>query len=71
MAKEELIQLNGNITEVLPDNKYKVKLENDYVILAYIGGKMVKNNIRVFLGNTVIVEVSPYDLTKGRIIYRK
>lgn len=71
MAKEELIQLNGNITEVLPDNKYKVKLENDYVILAYIGGKMLKNNIRVFLGNTVIVEVSPYDLTKGRIIYRK
>lgn len=70
MAKEDLIILEGTIIEVLADSKYRVKLENGHVLIAYISGKMVKNNIRVFLNNKVKLELSPYDLSKGRICYR-
>lgn len=71
MAKEELLEFEGVVTECLPNALFRVKLnENDYEIMATISGKMRKFNIRVLLGDTVTVEVSPYDITKGRITYR-
>ena len=71
MAKEEKITLEAEVVEALPDAKFRVKLENDQVILAYVSGKMRKFFIRILPGDRVTVELSPYDLTKGRIIYRK
>ena len=70
MAKQEGIQLEGVVTEVLPDQNFRVKLENDHVVLAYATGKMSKFRIRVLVGDFVTVEVSPYDLSRGRITYR-
>ncbi len=70
MAKEELIELNGLVKEVLPDSRFKVKLENDHIIVCYTSGKMIKNHIRILAGDKVKVELSPYDLTKGRINFR-
>jgi translation initiation factor IF-1 len=70
MAKQESIALEGIVTEVLPDRNYRVRLENDHVVLAYSTGKMSKFKIRILAGDPVTVEVSPYDLTRGRIIYR-
>ena len=70
MAKEELIELNGRIKEVLPDSRFRVELENQHVIICYSSGKMIKNHIRVLVGDKVKVELSPYDLTKGRINFR-
>lgn len=70
MAKQDMLELNGVVLELLPDSRFKVKLENDHVILAYIAGKMVKNHIRILTGDKVKVELSPYDLTKGRINFR-
>jgi translation initiation factor IF-1 len=70
MAKEEKITLEGEVTEALPDARFKVKLENDQTILAYVSGKMRKFFIRILPGDKVTVELSPYDLTKGRITYR-
>lgn len=70
MAKQDLIELNGVVTELLPDSKFRVRLENDHVILAYISGKMVQNHIRILAGDKVKVEISPYDLSKGRINFR-
>ena len=70
MAKEDLIQFEGKITEVLPNTMYRVELENKHVVLAHISGKMRKNHIKVLLGDKVTVEMTPYDLTKGRIITR-
>lgn len=71
MAKEELIEFNGVVTEILPNAMFRVKLENDHEILAHTAGKMRKNRIRVLQGDKVVVEMTPYDLTKGRIIYRE
>ena len=71
MAKEEKIQLEAEVTEALPDARFKVKLENDQEILAYVSGKMRKFFIRILPGDRVTVEISPYDMTKGRIIYRQ
>ncbi len=71
MAKEELIEFTGVVTEVLPNATFRVTLENEHVILAHMAGKMRKNRIRVLQGDTVIVEITPYDLTKGRIIFRE
>ncbi len=71
MAKEELIEFRGVVSEILPNAMFRVKLENDHVILAHTAGKMRKNRIRVLQGDKVIVEMTPYDLTKGRIIYRE
>lgn len=71
MAKEDLIEFKGVITELLPNAMFRVKLENDHEILAHTAGKMRKNRIRVLAGDSVIVEMTPYDLTKGRIIFRE
>jgi translation initiation factor IF-1 len=71
MAKEDLIEFNGVVVELLPNAMFRVRLENDHVILAHTSGKMRKNRIRVLVGDKVIVEMTPYDLTKGRITFRQ
>ena len=70
MAKEDNIELEGLVVETLPNTTFKVKLENDHIITAHISGKMRKNYIRILTGDKVTVEMTPYDLTKGRIVYR-
>jgi translation initiation factor IF-1 len=70
MAKEDLMQFPGTVEELLPNAMFKVKLENGHVVLAHTSGKMRKNRIRVLVGDKVTVEMTAYDLTKGRIIYR-
>lgn len=70
MAKEELIEMNGAVTEVLPDLRFRVDLDNGHKLIAYTCGKMKKNNIRILAGDKVTLELSPYDLSKGRIIFR-
>ena len=70
MAKEELVEMEGTVTEVLPDSRYRVELENGHHISAYAAGKMRKFRIRVVAGDKVKLEMSPYDLTKGRISFR-
>lgn len=71
MSKEDLIEFSGVIAEVLPNTMFRVKLENDHVILAHTSGRMRKNRIRVLAGDKVTVEMTPYDLTKGRITFRQ
>ncbi len=72
MAKEEdKIQLEGTIVEALPGTQFRVKLDNGHDVLAYLSGRMRKYYIRILLGDRVRVEVSPYDLTRGRIVYRQ
>ncbi len=70
MPKEDTIQLEGEVIDALPNAMFKVKLENDHEIIAHISGKMRKFYIRILPGDRVTVEISPYDLTKGRITYR-
>lgn len=70
MAKEGLIEFEGTVVEILPNTKFIVELTNGYKITAYISGKLRNNNIRILLGDTVTVEMSPNDLTKGRITWR-
>jgi len=70
MPKEELIEMNGAVTEVLPDSRYRVTLDNGHQLIAYSGGKMRKHHIRILAGDMVSLELSPYDLTKGRITFR-
>ena len=70
MAKQEAIEVEGVVTEVLPDQKFRVQLQNDHIVLAYAAGKMSKFRIRVLVGDRVTLELSPYDLTRGRITYR-
>ena len=70
MAKEELIEMQGKVDEVLPDMRYRVTLENKHQMIAYIGGKMRKFKIRILAGDKVTVEMSPYDLSKGRVTFR-
>lgn len=70
MAKEELIEFNGKVLELLPNAHFRVKLENNYEIVAHTSGKMRKNRIRILAGDTVRVEMTPYDLSKGRVILR-
>jgi translation initiation factor IF-1 len=71
MAKEEgKIQVDGTIIEALPATQFKVRLDNDHEVLAYLSGRMRRYYIRILLGDRVRVEISPYDLTRGRIIYR-
>lgn len=70
MGKEELLELEGTIDELLPNATFRVTLENDHQIIAHTAGKMRKNRIRVLKGDHVKVEMTPYDLTKGRIVYR-
>lgn len=71
MSKEDLIEFSGVIVEVLPNTMFRVKLENDHIILAHTSGRMRKNRIRVLAGDKVTVEMTPYDLTKGRITFRQ
>ena len=70
MAKEELIEMHGVVDEVLPDSRYRVKLENGHELVAYAAGRMKKHHIRILAGDNVSLELSPYDLSKGRITFR-
>lgn len=67
MAKEDIIEFEGKVIDVLPNSTFKVELENGHVVLCHISGKMRKNHIRVLNGDKVVVEMTPYDLSKGRI----
>ncbi len=71
MAKEDLIEFSGVVTELLPNATFKVELENGHVIHAHTSGKMRKNRIRVLAGDKVTIEMTPYDLSKGRITFRQ
>ena len=70
MAKEELLEFEGTVSELLPNATFRVMLQNGHEIIAHTAGKMRKNRIRVLAGDKVLVEMTPYDLTKGRVIYR-
>jgi translation initiation factor IF-1 len=70
MSKEELIEMRGKVDEVLPDSRFRVTLENGHQLVAYTGGKMRKHRIRILAGDNVSLELSPYDLSKGRITFR-
>ena len=71
MAKEEQIEMDGKVIDTLPNTMFRVELENGHVVTAHISGKMRKNYIRILTGDTVKVELTPYDLTKGRITFRE
>ena len=71
MAREDHIEFDGEVIDTLPNTMFKVKLENDHVITAHISGKMRKHYIRILTGDKVKVEMTPYDLTKGRITFRE
>jgi translation initiation factor IF-1 len=70
MAKEDVIEFDGVVDEILPGGQFRVRLDSDQIVLAYTAGKMRKNRIRTLVGDRVIVEMTPYDLTRGRLIYR-
>ena len=70
LAKQETLEFKGKVTELLPNAMFRVKLENNHEILAHTAGKLRKNRIRVLAGDNVMVEMTPYDLTKGRITFR-
>ena len=71
MARSDTIEVEGTVLEVLPGYKFKVELSNKHTIEAHVSGKMRMNNIRIVEGDIVVIELSPYDLTRGRITYRK
>ena len=71
MAKDDVIEVTGKVIEALPSGEFKVELENKHVVLADVSGKMRMYNIRILVGDTVTLEMSTYDLTRGRITYRK
>lgn len=71
MAKEEAIQVEGNVVEALANTQFRVELENGHTVMAHVAGKMRKHFIRIVPGDRVVVEVSPYDLNRGRIVYRE
>ena len=70
MTKQDFLEFKGKVTELLPNAMFRVKLENNHEVLAHTAGKLKKNRIRILTGDKVLVEVTPYDLTKGRISYR-
>lgn len=70
MAKEECIELEGTVVDTLPNTMFRVELENGHIVTAHISGKMRKNYIKILTGDKVVVELTPYDLTKGRIKFR-
>ncbi len=70
MAKEDHIEMEGTVTETLPNTMFRVRLDNGHIVTAHISGKMRKNYIRILTGDKVTVEITPYDLSKGRIIFR-
>ena len=71
MAKEDHIEMQGKVVETLPNTMFRVQLENGHIVTAHISGKMRKNYIRILTGDSVMVELTPYDLTKGRITFRE
>jgi translation initiation factor IF-1 len=71
MAKEEHIEMQGTVVETLPNTMFRVELENGHIVTAHISGKMRKHYIRILTGDTVTIELTPYDLSKGRISYRE
>jgi translation initiation factor IF-1 len=71
MAKEDTLRLDGSVTELLPNMMFRVRLQNGMEVMAHLCGKMRMKNIRVLVGDTVTVEMSPYDLTKARIVFRQ
>jgi len=71
LAKEDVIKLSGKVEEILGNSMFRVRLENDHVVTAYIGGKLRMHTIKIILGDEVDVEMTPYDLTKARIVYRR
>ncbi len=70
MAKEDLVEFDGTIVELLPEGRFRVRLENEHQVLAYTAGKMKKHRIRAMVGDRVTVEMTPYDMDRGRITYR-
>jgi translation initiation factor IF-1 len=70
MAKEDLLEMHGQVIEVLPDSRFRVDLDNGHQLIAYTSGKMRQNHIRILAGDKVTLEMSPYDLNKGRITFR-
>ncbi|MFT5173399.1 MAG: translation initiation factor IF-1 [Gammaproteobacteria bacterium] len=70
MAKEDHIEMEGSVVETLPNTMFRVELDNGHVVIAHISGKMRKNYIRILTGDKVTVQLTPYDLSKGRIVYR-
>jgi translation initiation factor IF-1 len=70
MAKEELLEMNGQVAEALPDSRFRVQLDNGHQLIAYTSGKMRQHHIRILAGDKVTLELSPYDLSKGRITFR-
>lgn len=71
MTKEDIIEVTGKVIEALPSGEFKVELENKHTVIAHVSGKIRMYNIRILPGDTVTMELSPYDLTRGRITYRK
>jgi translation initiation factor IF-1 len=71
MSKEDAIQMEGRVIETLPNTTFRVRLQNGHLVTAHISGKMRKNYIRILTGDSVTVEMTPYDLSKGRIVYRE
>ena len=71
MAKDDTIEVEGKVLEILPGGKFKVELDGGHIVEAHVSGKMRVNNIRILPGDTVVLELPPYDLTHGRIIYNK
>ena len=71
MPKEESLRVDGRVTQALPNTEFRVELENGHILLAHVAGKMRKNFIRIVPGDKVTLELSPYDLTKGRIVFRE
>jgi translation initiation factor IF-1 len=70
MAKEETLEFEGSVTDVLPDGRFRVQLENGHEIIAYTAGRMKRNRIKTIAGDRVTVEMTPYDLEKGRVVFR-
>ena len=70
MSKEDTIEMDGVVTEILPNAQFRVQLDNDHLVLVYTAGKMRKNRIRTLVGDRVTVEMTPYDLTRGRLVFR-
>ena len=70
MAKDDIIKMSGVVDEVLPNAMFRITLDNEHKIIATIGGRLRQNNIRILMGDKVDVEMSPYDLTRGRVVYR-
>lgn len=71
MSKDDHVEMKGTVLDTLPNTNFRVELENGHVVIAHISGKMRKNYIRIYRGDTVTVQISPYDLNKGRIIFRE